>query len=483
MTHFDLAIIGTGSGNSLVTPDFDGKRVAIIESGTFGGTCLNVGCIPTKMYVYAADVANTVTHAARYGVDATLDGVRWTDIRDRVFGRIDPISAGGKEYRTNGPNTTTFLGHATFTGPRRLRITADHEVNGVEITADQIVIATGARPTVPVAVTDSGVPFHTSDTVMRLDELPKRLVILGSGFIAAEFAHVFSALGSRVTVVARSNALLRQLDTEISARFTVVAQEQWDVRLNTEVTKVSGNRNGHQNRHENGHENGDDSEVRLDFADGSYAVGDVLLVATGRVPNTADLGLDVAGVATHEDGGVTVDAHGRTNINGVWALGDVSSAHQLKHVANHEARVVAHNLAHPDDLRSFDHRNVPSAVFTSPQIAGVGLTEEQLKAQGRSYVTKSQEYGDTAYGWAMEDTTGVCKVIADPATGELLGAHLMGYQASNLIQPLIQGMSFGQTVADLARGQYWIHPALSEVVENALLGLELAPISLELGPH
>jgi len=125
------------------------------------------------------------------------------------------------------------------------------------------------------------VPFHTSDTVMRLDELPKRLVILGSGFIAAEFAHVFSALGSRVTVVARSNALLRQLDTEISARFTVVAQEQWDVRLNTEVTKVSGNRNGHQNRHENGHENGDDSEVRLDFADGSYAVGDVLLVATG----------------------------------------------------------------------------------------------------------------------------------------------------------------------------------------------------------
>ena len=153
----------------------------------------------------------------------------------------------------------------------------------------------------------------------------------------------------------------------------------------------------------------------------------------------------------------------------------MSSDYQLKHVANHEARVVAHNLAHPGDLRSFDHRYVPQAVFTSPQIASVGLTEEQLKAQGRSYVTKSQAYGDTAYGWAMEDTTGVCKVIADPATGELLGAHLMGYQASNLIAPLIQGMSFGQTVLQMAQGQYWIHPALSEVVENALLGLELAP--------
>jgi mycothione reductase len=467
VAHFDLAIIGTGSGNALVTPDFDGKRVAIIESGTFGGTCLNVGCIPTKMYVYSADVASTIAHAARYGIDATLDGVRWPDIRDRVFGRIDPISAGGQDYRANGPNTTAFLGHATFVGPKRLRIEAGHkltrqeatgqEVPGIEITADQIVIAAGAHPIVPAVVRQSGVPFHTSDTVMRLDELPKRLIILGSGFIAAEFAHVFSAFGSQVTVVARSNALLRKLDTEISGRFTAIARQQWDVRLSAALTTVSGT----------------ESEVHLDFADGSYAVGDVLLVATGRVPNTEELGLDAAGIATHQDGGVTVDAYGRTNVGGVWALGDVSSAHQLKHVANHEARIVAHNLTHPGDLRSFDHRYVPSAVFTSPQIATVGLTEEQLKAEGRSYVTKSQAYGDTAYGWAMEDTTGVCKVIADPATGELLGAHLMGPQASNLIQPLIQGMSFGQTAREVARGQYWIHPALGEVVENALLGLEL----------
>jgi mycothione reductase len=466
VAHFDLAIIGTGSGNALVTPDFDGKRVAIIESGTFGGTCLNVGCIPTKMYVYAAEVANTVTNAARFGIDATLDGVRWPDIRDRVFGRIDPISASGRDYRANGPNTTAFLGHATFTGPRKLRIDTvidgviDNGIgSGAELTADQIVIAAGAHPTVPAEVSESGVPFHTSDTVMRLDELPRRLVILGSGYIAAEFAHVFSALGSQVTVVARSNALLRKLDAEISQRFTKLARQQWDVHLNTELLKVSG----------------DESEVRLDFSDGSYVVGDVLLVATGRVPNTAQLGLEVAGIATREDGRVNVDAHGRTSLEGVWALGDVSSAYQLKHVANHEARVVAHNLAHPGDLRSFDHRFVPSAVFTSPQIASVGLTQEQLSAQDRSCVTTSQAYGDTAYGWAMEDTTGVCKLIADPVTGELLGAHLMGYQASVLIQPLIQGMSLGQTVPQMAQGQYWIHPALSEVVENALLGLELGP--------
>ena len=452
MADFDLAIIGTGSGNSLVTEDFDDKRVAIIEEGTFGGTCLNVGCIPTKMYVYAADVAAAVRHAARFGIDARLEGVRWRDIRDRVFGRIDPISAGGQEYRTHGHNTTTFLGHAEFTGPKSLRIST-----GEQLSAEQVVIATGGRPMVPDVVAQSGVSFHTSDTIMRLDELPERLVILGGGYISAEFAHVFSALGSQVSVVARGTRLLRHLDSEISDRFTQLAATRWDLHLGVEATKYSGDQRG----------------VRLDFTDGSFAEGDVLLVATGRVPNTDRLGLAAAGIQTLYDGRVKVDCYGRTNVEGVWALGDVSSDFQLKHVANSEARVVAHNLAHPEDLREFDHRFVPSAVFTEPQIASVGCTEDAARAAGLRYVTATQAYGDTAYGWAMEDQHGVCKLIADPDTGLLLGAHLMGYQASNLIQPLIQAMSFGQRVPELAHGQYWIHPALTEVVENALLKLAL----------
>ena len=142
-----------------------------------------------------------------------------------------------------------------------------------------------------------------------------------------------------------------------------------------------------------------------------------------------------------------MDCYGRTNVEGVWALGDVSSPYQLKHVANQEARTVAHNLAHPESLREVDHRHVPAAVFTHPQIASVGLTEDEVRAQRVPYVCATQAYGDTAYGWAMEDTTGICKLVADPRTGLLLGAHLMGSQASSLIQPLIQGMSLGQTVA------------------------------------
>lgn len=457
MADFDLAIIGTGSGNSLLTPEFDGRRVAIVEAGTFGGTCLNVGCIPTKMYVYAADVANTVAHAARFGIDARLEGVRWPDIRDRVFGRIDPISAGGERYRREGPNTTLFSGTAEFTGPSSLRVRSPEGQEQASFTADQIVIATGGRPMIPDAVAESGVPFATSDTVMRLDELPERLVILGGGYIGAEFAHVFSALGSRVSVVARSTRLLRHLDSEISDRFTQLAATRWDLHLGVDVDKVTGDQGG----------------VRLDFTDGSCAEADLLLVATGRVPNTDRLGLEAAGVQTLSDGRVEVDCYGRTTVDGVWALGDVSSDFQLKHVANHEARVVAHNLVHPESLREFDHRFVPSAVFTDPQIASVGCTEDEVRAAGLDYVAATQFYGDTAYGWAMEDQAGICKLIADPGTGLLLGAHLMGYQASNLIQPLIQAMSLGQRVPDLARGQYWIHPALMEVVENALLKLGL----------
>jgi mycothione reductase len=453
MADFDLAIIGSGSGNALVTEYFDDKQVAIIEHGVFGGTCLNVGCIPTKMYVYAADVAMTIRDSARYGIDATVDSVRWRDIRDRIFDRIDPISASGEEYRANGANTTLFHAHARFTGPHSLRLSS-----GDEISAENIVIAAGGRPTIPDLVTDAGVPFHTSDTIMRIDDLPESLVILGSGYVAAEFAHIFSALGTKVTLVARNTKLLRHFDAEISDGFTQLAAQQWDVRLGAQVAKVSG----------------DADDVRLDFGDGTSASGDLLLIATGRISNSDGLDLDSAGITALPGGRILVDRFGRTNVAGVWALGDVSSPYQLKHVSNHEARIIAHNLASPEDLLEIDHRYVPAAVFSRPQIATVGLTEEEVRGRGRPYVAATQDYGGTAYGWAMEDTTGICKLIADPETGLLLGAHLMGDQASSLIQPLIQAMSFGQPVAEVARGQYWIHPALAEVVENALLMLGLS---------
>jgi mycothione reductase len=456
---YDLAIIGTGSGNSILDERYADKRVAICEQGTFGGTCLNVGCIPTKMFVYAAEVAQTVTEAARYGVDARIERVRWADIVSRVFGRIDPIAAGGEEYRRSLPGIDVYAEHTGFgptgsDGKYVLRTTA-----GEEFTATKVVIAAGARTWIPPVIAESGVHYYTSDDVMRIPELPEHLVIVGGGFVAAEFAHVFSALGVRVTVVIRSQTMMRHCDETVAQRYTELAARKWDLRARREVT---GARNV-------------GSGVELQLDDGSLVRADALLVATGRVPNGDRLDAEQAGVDV-VNGRVVVDKYQRTSAPGVFALGDVSSPYELKHVANHEARVVQHNLLCDWDdtasMRATDHRYVPFAVFTDPQIAAVGLSETQAVAQGFDISVKVQDYGDVAYGWAMEDTTGFVKLIAERGSGRLLGAHIMGHQASSIIQPLIQAMSFGLTAPEMARGQYWIHPALPEVVENALLGLK-----------
>ncbi|MBO0703794.1 MAG: FAD-dependent oxidoreductase, partial [Candidatus Dormibacteraeota bacterium] len=287
-----------------------------------------------------------------------------------------------------------------------------------------------------------------------------RLAILGSGFVAAEFAHVFSAFGVDVTLVARSDRLLRTEDESVSRRFTELARARWDVRLRQRVRGAA--------------RDGGVTKLRLAGPDGEHTVeAEELLVAVGRRPNSDLLDVATGGVATHPDGRVAVDEYQRASVDGVWALGDICSEYQLKHVANHETRVVQHNVLHPDAPVAADHRFVPHAVFTSPQIAAVGLTEQAARERGVLYAVGSQEYAGIAYGWALEDTTGFAKVLADPRSGRLLGAHIIGPQASTLIQPLIQAMSFEQDVRELARGQYWIHPALPELVENALLNLAL----------
>ncbi|BBE22440.1 hypothetical protein MN0502_13230 [Arthrobacter sp. MN05-02] len=338
------------------------------------------------------------------------------------------------------------------------------------VTADQVVIAAGSRAVLPEIPGISLPQVHTSDTVMRLEDRPRRLLIVGGGYIAAEFAHVFGSFGTEVTIAVRSGSMLRQLDETVSEAFTGHAARQWDLRLDTDVTGIAAN---------------DDGSVtaRLSGADGAVDLEvDVVLMAVGRTPNTDRLGAADAGLDLHDDGRLAVDEYQRVlrdgrPVEGLWSLGDVSSDHQLKHVANHEARIVAHNLLHPEALRASDHRFVPSAVFSHPQAASVGMTEEEAllhaEASGTTIVTAVQHYGSTAYGWAMEDTQGFAKIIAERSTGRILGAHILGHEASMLVQPLIQAMSFGLDAHAMARGQYWIHPALTEVVENALLNLAL----------
>ena len=361
-------------------------------------------------------------------------------------------------YRTEEQdNVTVYRGSAAFTGPRSLDV-AMNDGGTESLTADTIVLAAGARAVVLDVIAESGVRYHTSDDVMRLDALPDRLIVVGGGYIGAELGNVFGMLGSHVTIINRSEVLLSQEDPEISRWFTDAYAEKFDLITGATITAATE----------------DPAGIHLDVltdAGTSRVTGDVLLVATGRSPNTDQLHVEAADIALDANGYVITDEFLRTTSPHVWALGDITNPAQLKHTANAEANVVAHNIAHPDDLRTIDRRATPHAIFGHPQVAAVGLTEPQAAEAGRNVVVSTRLFGDTAYGWAMEDTTSVCKLIADADTRLLLGAHIIGPQAPTLIQQLIQGMMFGQTVDEMARGQLYIHPALTEVVEQALLDL------------
>lgn len=442
----DLIIIGTGSGNSI--PDYlSDQKIVIIEKGTFGGTCINVGCIPSKMFVLPADMAVMGEEAARVNVDLRLESTDFESIRDRVFGRIDAIVEGGAEYRSTGSDRIEMIrGTARFVAERTV------QVGDRVLTAPRVLIAAGSRPFAPEGVGLESVNYQTSNTIMRLDRLPRRLGIVGGGFIAVEMGHVFSGLGSEVTIFNRSAYLLMTQDPEISQAFTRGFRHRVAMRLG--CTGVTFSQDG--------------DVIRAD-AMGEMFEFDELLVATGRVSNADLLDLENTSIETNSKNRIVVNDRMETSVPGVYAIGDVANPYQLKHVANAEAKVAFWNIAYPGRPRSMDYRAVPFAVFSHPQIAAVGLTEEEALAEGVEYVIGRRDYSSTAYGWAMEDTESFAKVLVSPESGLILGCHVIGPMASALIQPVIQAMQFGQTAQAVAEKVFYIHPALTEVIENALL--------------
>ena len=448
---FDLIIIGSGSGNHI--PEFlDDWRIAMVERDVFGGTCLNRGCIPSKMLVLPADRAVEADEARSLGVDITVNGADWLAIRDRVFGRIDPISESGRGYRAERcENVTLIEGTGQFA---RSEVDGMHavDVGGRHIAAPNVLVAVGSRPSIPLIAGLQECGFHTSDSIMRLDTFPSRLGIVGGGYIAAEMGHVFSGLGSEVTLFNRSATMLSRHDSDIATTFTEEFRRRVSLQLGHLPSKVERTSQG--------------IEVHYD---GSIIIVDELLLATGREPNSDLLNCDLVGLETNSRGIVTVDSRMRTSVPGIWAIGDVANEHQLKHVANAEVDVAFWNMAHADDQQVVTQRHVPAAVFSHPQVASVGLTEQAASAENRDVVIGRREYAGTAYGWALGDGPGFAKVIVDRASDEILGAHIIGPQAATLIQPLVQAMQFSQTATQVARDVYYIHPALTEVIENALL--------------
>jgi mycothione reductase len=451
LQQFDLIIVGAGSGNMIPAPEMETWRLAIVEPDKFGGTCLNRGCIPSKMLLYTAEVVEMARHGEKIGVYHRLERLDWQRIIGRVWQRIDPIAEAGATYRKSQPHITVFEQPARFVDERVLELGGGHR-----ITADRIVLGAGSRPVVPALPGLDEVTYHTSDTIMRLAAQPASMVILGGGYIGAEMAHFFGSLGTHVTLVDRGAALIKNEDEAVSQLFTQISQRRFDVLLHAQAQRVSRADDG--------------VTVHFEVNGQSHDVtAEILLVATGRKPNSDRLNIAATDIEMDAGGRVLTNAFMETSVPGIYAFGDLASRYQLKHIANAEARHIAAQLL-GEDRHPIVYDGGPHAIFGNPQVASVGVTERQAVAQGVRYITATRKFEDTAYGWAMEDTESFVKLIADPATRLLLGAHIIGPQAAILIQPLVQGMKYGQTVDQMAQVIY-IHPALTEVVEQALLAL------------
>jgi len=443
---FDVIVIGAGSGLEISSyAAAQGLKVAVVEPGPFGGTCLNKGCIPSKMLIHSADVMETIKTARLFGIHVKVTKVDWKKLVSRVTNLVDSDAKNIEQGNKQAKNITLLRAKGVFVGKKLLK------VGDETITAEKVFICAGARPSIPKIPGLDTVPFITSDHALRLKKQPTSMTIIGGGYISAELAHFYGTLGTKVTILQRGNLLMNNEDSEIAKKFTQVYRRKFNVILNANTKRV--------------YKQG--KNIVVDVATGGKqkkVVSEVLLVATGRTPNTDVLRVNDGGVETNERGFVKVNEFLQTSIPGVWAIGDIVGKYMFKHSANLEAAYAINNAF--GKKVPVDYRAMPHAAFCSPQVAGVGLTEDELKEKKRKYLKNVYWFKDTGYGEAIQDNDGFVKVLADPRTGEILGCHIMGTDASVLIHEVIVAMKAGLGVDGITQAIH-VHPALSEVVQRA----------------
>jgi dihydrolipoamide dehydrogenase len=462
MNEVEFLVVGSGSGLDVANAAANrGQSVAVVEKGPLGGTCLNRGCIPSKQLLYHADVLETVERAGEFGIDAEVNGVEFAEIVRKVNADVDSESI--RDGLRSSSRHDLYEGEGRFVGDRTVEVVSGPD-EGTRIRAETVLIAAGTRPARPDIDGIDDVGYLTSTEALRLETPPDRLVVVGGGYIAAELGHFFGTFGSDVSIIGRRPTLLPEADEEIAEAFTERYADRFTVHTGHAATAVS-ERDGTVTVEAKPYEYGDEGGVRDE--DGVTVTGDELLVAAGRTPNTDLLNLDATGVGTDDRGFVETDEYLRTAADGVWALGDIVGEYLLKHSANHEARAVAQNLF-GDDLEPVDYSAMPFAVFASPEVAGVGAREDELRAAGREYATRTYRFDQTARGDAMK-ADGFLKAIID-LDGEILGCHIMGPEASDLIQEVVVAMTAGSGTVQDIRDAVHIHPALSEVVQRGFSG-------------
>jgi len=463
MKEYGLIIVGSGAGMNIVDlPLQRGERVAVVEEGPLGGTCLNRGCIPSKVLIHVADVIREAEAAATVGVRLRLEGVDYKLVKKRMW----DIVLNGRHEMEQGVKRAHGLDLYPVIGSFVSDYTV--QVGNETIRAPKIVIASGARASVPKVPGLDRVKYHTYRTVFDIEEQPRSIVILGGGYIGCEFAHFFSAIGTKVTLVGRNPVLLPHEEPETSALVKKRLSMHADVRTGTETLSVDGSA----------------GIIRVSFRDAatgkeSVAEGEQLLVATGVRPNSDWLKPENSGVKTDDKGWILTNQFLETSKPGIYALGDALGRNMYRHTANHQAGVVGHNLYESQKM-AMDLHAVPHAVFTDPQVGQVGMTESEA-VKGRKVMVGLARYMDAAMGYAYGDEETFVKVIVEYPSRRILGGTAAGPQAATLIQQVVNMMhSENQTYAPLVRAQI-IHPTLSEVLARAFGALK--PVNFEPDHH
>ncbi|NWG11356.1 dihydrolipoyl dehydrogenase [Candidatus Bathyarchaeota archaeon] len=457
MEKFDVIVIGSGSGMNVASNAVNhGMKTAVVEIGPMGGTCVNRGCIPSKMLVYPADVVATIQEANKVGVNARLDSVNFRNIMKRMHDFVNEDSQHQAKAVEATPNLVWFKTVGEFISDYTMKI-GEQTIRG-----DRIFIVSGARPGIPPIKGIEKIDYLTSDTVLELEQPPKTMLIIGGGYIAAEYSHFFASMGTRVAILQRSHRLVPDEEPEISDLLKPELEKRMTIFTSYEATEAY-EKNGVKTVVAKNRETGKLKEFSAE----------ALLVAAGRVPNSDLLKPEKTGVQLDERGYVKVNEYLETSKKNIWAFGDAIGKEMFKHVANYEAEIAWHNAVH-EHKAQMDYSAAPHAIFTHPQVASVGLKEAEAKQRGYKILVGKALYKDTALGAAMGNPEGFVKVIVEQETGKLLGGHIIGPFASSLIQEIINVMICGdKTFLPIIRAMH-IHPAMSEVVQRAFGSLREA---------
>jgi len=448
LKEYDVVVIGSGAALHIVENALShGFSTALIDKGPLGGTCLNVGCIPSKMLIYPADRITEIRDSEKLGVTAEIKDIDFGAIMKRMEKTVSRGAAHVRDGIRHAEGLDFYLGQGHFTGDRTI------EINGVQVRGEKVLIASGARPDIPAIAGIDTVDFLTSDSLLSLRKRPESLILIGGGYIAAEYAHFFSAMGSIVTVLQRNERLVPGEEPEVSELLKRKFAARMKVFTNTEAVSIKKSGRG--------------CEVfARDRATGKEKKfsGEKVLVSTGRTSNADLLKVENTGVETDKRNFIKVNEYFETSRKNIWAFGDAIGKKMFRHSANREAVLVWGNAFH-NSGETMDYLAVPHAVFTSPEIASVGFTEEEARRRYHLHdlLVGRAKYSDVARGEAMMEEDGFCKAIVKKDGGRILGFHIIGPYASILIQEVIIAMANDLKIWALNKGMH-IHPAMPEVI-------------------